>query len=236
MSKKVVTLYLSEEPYQTLKKIAPALGKSVSVLVDGWIREGLRELTGEDSQASREVDFAALKLNHFKLCRKVEELKRWLKRRKVYDDLSALARQLGLKRDLSNLDTFAPKLLDEWGRSPGHIVEDAHIFLFLVETVKSKKALEGKLAIFRREPEKGTVSDTAKAVIIATEPSPLVKVEEVPSYQGQLKHDSSRSKEAEVASTPSLQVEEEEGWEAEEEWEDDEEEEDEWEEEWVVEE
>lgn len=129
MSKKVVTLYLNEEPYQTLKKIAPALGKSVSELVDGWIKEGLMDLTGEDFKVSPEIDYKTLKKAHSKLVYEVERLERWLRRRKVLKDLEHLIRQLGLKS------------------------EDAHTFITYLEVIAEKKAIEGKLTLFRSGPE-----------------------------------------------------------------------------------
>jgi len=216
MPGKAVTLYLDMDLYEAFIRLCTAQGRKVSHVVADLMRVALKEATGQGLE-SAPVDCEALERDHLKMAREVDELARRLKRRKVYEDLSALARQLGLRPDLSNLGEVAPQLLEEWNRNSKHIAEDMHIFITLLRRVRVKKGIEAKLTALRGG--------------IVTTPPP--KAEETSLPKGQLK-------------TPAPSVKEEEGWKAGEDWEEDEEEfeyeededEEEWEEEeeWVVEE
>ena len=176
MSKKVVTLYLNEEHYQALKKMAPALGKSISETVDEWITRGLEELTGEKAAPVDSVDYGKLKREHARLVAEVEKGERALRRRKAYDELMKLAFSAGLKNDLSNVEEVAPSLINQWISSPDHILEDAHTFISYLETVREKKLVERRLTAIRSRRNQPSCEDRslgeAEAQAVEEKPRP----------------------------------------------------------------
>lgn len=143
LGKRVVTLYLNAGSYGELKRVCSRLGVSVSSKVDEWIRKGLQESTGEDYGIEK-ADYEELKRAHQRLIREVDRIERYLKKRRVYNDLLKLAYDVSAKireRDLSNIGEIAPKILSEWDG----LKEDAHQFITLLETVRDKWEIERRL-------------------------------------------------------------------------------------------
>ena len=134
-----VTLHLDLELFQELRKaIAPA---KISREIDDLMRKRIAELEGREYRQEEQVDYEALEREHVRLVREVDQQERWLRKRKVYDDLTRLAVKVGLTPDLSRLDEVAPKLRREWTGSP----QDAHLFISLLEAVRARRELERKL-------------------------------------------------------------------------------------------
>ena len=143
MARKAVTLYLDEVAYKRLQELIKP--KKISLEIDDLIKRRIAELEGGEYNPLEEADYEALKREHNQLVREAEKLRRHLKRRKVYSQLLQLAFNLGMKEDLSNLDEITPKILDSWDGWK----EDAHQFITLLETIRSKREIEQKLEEIR---------------------------------------------------------------------------------------
>lgn len=140
MGKRNVTIYIDDESVRAFRKaISP---KSLSRELEDLMRKRIAELEGKEYAPREQVDYEALKREYDRLVREVDRQERWLRKRKVYDDLATIAVKLGLDpRDLSNLDAAAPKLRGEWKG----LEEDAHQFIILLENVRAKREVERKL-------------------------------------------------------------------------------------------
>lgn len=135
-----VTLHLDLELFQELRKaIAPA---KISREIDDLMRKRIAELEGREYRQEEQVDYEALEREHVRLVREVDQQERWLRKRKVYDDLTRLAVKVGLTpKDLGRLDEVAPKLRREWTGDP----QDAHQFIMLLEAARARREVERKL-------------------------------------------------------------------------------------------
>ena len=79
-----------------------------------------------------------------------------LKKAKVYDELSELAKELGFDvHSCRNVDKVAAGILERW-KGPAEL---AHQFIILMEKAKEQRELESKLM----KKENGTVSQEAIA-------------------------------------------------------------------------
>jgi len=121
LSKKVVTLYLSTGPYEELKRVCSLLGISVSSKIDEWIREGLQELTGKEYSVE-EASYEELKRAHQRLIRETKRLESRLKKRGVYQELIALAENVGFRRDrMDEADSGDPEEVERQKGRCAHI-------------------------------------------------------------------------------------------------------------------
>ena len=145
MARKTITVYLDEEAYNKLRELIKP--KKISQELDDLIKRRIAELEGQEYNPLEDADYEALKREHSRLVREAEKLRRHLKRRKVYSQLLNLAFNCDMKEDLSNLDEVTPKILDSWDGWK----EDAHQFITLLETIRSKKEIEQKLEEMRRQ-------------------------------------------------------------------------------------
>jgi response regulator RpfG family c-di-GMP phosphodiesterase len=140
MSKKQVTIVVDGEVYDALRKaVSP---KKISYEIEDLMEKRLAELKGTEYRQEEHVDYEALKREHIRLVREVDRQEKWLRKRKVYDDLARLAVKVGLSpKDLSGLEEAAPKMMSEWKG----LKEDVHLFITLLENVRAKRELERKL-------------------------------------------------------------------------------------------
>ena len=146
MARKTITVYIDEEAYKKLRKLIKP--KKISQELDDLIKQRIAELEGREYNPLEEADYEALKREHNRLVREAEKLRRHLKGRKVYRQLLQLAFNLGMKEDLSNLDEVTPRILESWDGWK----EDAHQFITLLETIRSKREIERKLEEIRMWP------------------------------------------------------------------------------------
>ncbi|MHA1632615.1 MAG: hypothetical protein ACTSXC_07420 [Candidatus Freyarchaeota archaeon] len=144
MVRKTITVYLDEDAYKRLRELIKP--KKISQELDMLIKRRIAELEGREYNPLEEADYEALKREHNRLVREAEKLRRHLKRRKVYNQLLNLTFNCGMKEDLSNLDEVTPEILDGWDGWK----EDAHQFITLLETIRSKREIERKLEEIRK--------------------------------------------------------------------------------------
>ena len=135
-----VTLYVDGEAFEAFRKaISP---KPVSHELEEFMRKRVAELEGREYRQEEHVDYEALKREHIRLIREVDRHEKWLRKRKVYENLARLAVKVGLSpRDLSGLEEAMPKMMSEWKG----LKEDVHLFITLLENVRAKRELERKL-------------------------------------------------------------------------------------------
>ena len=134
-------MYLDDAEYLAYRKaIHP---KSVSNEIGDFMRKRIAEFSGQETVSQEPIDYEALNRDHTKLVREVERQEKWLRKRKVFDDLTKLAVSLGVTpKDMSRLDEAAPKLLGEWTGRP----EDVFEFIGFLRNAKARRELEKKMA------------------------------------------------------------------------------------------
>jgi len=144
MVRKNVTPYLDENAYNRLRELIKP--EKMSREIDDLIRRRIAKLEGREYNPAESADYEVLKREHNRLVREAESLRRHLKRRKVYKAFLDLAFNCNMKEDLSNLDEVTPEILDGWDGWK----EDAHQFITLLETIRSKREIGRKLEEIRR--------------------------------------------------------------------------------------
>jgi len=114
-------------------------GKSASLRIRELIDSDLARLEGVEKVEVNPTDYATAERNYLRLLKQMERLRASLKKAKAYDELSALAKELGLDaHSCRNVDEVSPKVLENWEGKP----ELAYQFIMLLERNKEKRELE----------------------------------------------------------------------------------------------
>lgn len=142
------TFYIDKATYYKAQKLAAEkLGKSLSELVNEYFMELIGKLEGSKDSFLGQINYEGMKHEYAKLVEDVRRLTVSLYRAGVYDDLKALALELGLDlKGLTNVSEVSAKLLDSWDGRP----EYAHLFISLLEAGQRKKQLEKRLTEIRK--------------------------------------------------------------------------------------
>ena len=147
LGKKTITLYMTEEPYQELRK--RVLPKPVSQEIEELIRKRLAELDGREYSPTETFDYQDLKDRHTKLVRNIRKMEKDLKKDGAFSKLDVLAR--GFKIDTkaySNLSEVTALMLKEYD-TDGGTKENVHVFISLMEACKAKREIEAQLDAIR---------------------------------------------------------------------------------------
>lgn len=142
------TFYIDKATYYKVQKlVAEKLGKSLSELVNEYFIELIGKLEGSRDSFLGQINYEGMKHEYVKLVEDVRRLTVSLHKAGVYEDLKALALELGLDlKGLTNVSEVSAKLLDNWDGRP----EYAHLFISLLEAGQRKKQLEKKLTEIRK--------------------------------------------------------------------------------------
>ncbi|MGB9671829.1 MAG: hypothetical protein ACPLZY_01630 [Candidatus Norongarragalinales archaeon] len=142
------TFYIDKAAYYKVQKlVAEKLGKSLSELVNEYFVELIGKLEGSKESFLGQINYEGMKHEYAKLVEDVRRLTVSLYKAGVYDDLKALALELGLDlKGLTNVSEVSAKLLDSWDGRP----EYAHLFISLLEAGQHKKQLEKRLTEIRK--------------------------------------------------------------------------------------
>jgi len=142
---KTVSFYADAEVYRRLKLLLERQGKTVSEELNALMRRRLAELEGSPMPLGV-VEYAEIKRQHERIVDEGKRLEAKLAKTKDYDDVKALALELGLDfGNFSNLTEIIPKLLANW-QGP---VTYVHRFITLLEMGKQAKELERRLSEVR---------------------------------------------------------------------------------------
>ena len=130
-------------------------GKSASQRVREFVEIDLARLEGVQGEVAP-PDYASARRAYLKIIKERDKLRAGLKKAKVYDELSELAKELGFDvHSCRNVDKVAAGILERW-KGPAEL---AHQFIILMEKAKEQRELESKLM----KKENGTVSQEAIA-------------------------------------------------------------------------
>ncbi|MEM3361420.1 MAG: hypothetical protein QXV85_09495 [Candidatus Bathyarchaeia archaeon] len=142
------TFYIDKATYYKVQKlVAEKLGKSLSELVNEYFIELIGKLEGSRDSFLGQINYEGMKHEYAKLVEDVRRLTVNLYKAGVYDELKALALELGLDlKGLTNVSEVSAKLLDSWDRRPEYV----HLFISLLEAGQRKKQLEKKLTEIRK--------------------------------------------------------------------------------------
>jgi hypothetical protein len=142
------TFYIDKVVYDRVQKlVAVKLGKSLSEVVNEYFIELIGKLEGSKDSFLGQINYEGIKREYARLVDEVKRLTVTLRKAGVYDDLKALALELGLDfKELTNAGEVSAELLDRWDGRP----EYAHLFISLLEAAKRKKQLENRLTEIRK--------------------------------------------------------------------------------------
>ncbi|MEM3760150.1 MAG: hypothetical protein QXZ02_03445 [Candidatus Bathyarchaeia archaeon] len=142
------TFYIDKAVYDRVQTlVAEKLGKSLSEVVNEYFIELIGKLEGSKDSFLGQINYEGMKHEYARLVDAVRRLTVSLYKAGVYDDLKALALDLGLDlKGLTNVSEVSAKLLDSWDGRP----EYAHLFISLLEAGQRKKQLEKRLTEIRK--------------------------------------------------------------------------------------
>jgi hypothetical protein len=126
------SIYMDLDIWEKAKKVVASKGKSLNELLFEYVC-ALAEGGPEAQQI--EYDYANIKKDFVLLVKQTRYLVNTLKELGTYEDLTALAFQLGLRQDLSNMEDIIPKLVKAWAGDPDSLI----VFIDLLETSKRKR-------------------------------------------------------------------------------------------------
>jgi len=116
-------------------------GKSASEKVREFVESDLVRLEGVQGEKTP-PDYASARREYLKIIKERDKLRAGLKKVKVYDELSELAKELGFDvQSCENVDAVATGILERWKGS----AELAHQFIILMEKAREQRELEPKL-------------------------------------------------------------------------------------------
>lgn len=144
MVKKPVTLYVSSETYDALRRLIRP--KPISREVEELMRARLAELKGEDGVEAEPVDYEALKDEYYRLARYMNQLRKTLTGYRFFEKLVEAARSHGIdEKTFGNVPEVSARLLKEW-EGPR---EPLHLFISFMEAAQEKKRIERQLEEIR---------------------------------------------------------------------------------------
>ena len=130
-------------------------GKSASQKIREFVEIDIARLEGVQGEVAP-PDYASARRAYLKIIKERDKLRAGLKKAKVYDELSELAKELGFDvQSCENVDEVAAGILERW-KGPAELV---HQFIILMEKAREQRELETKL----RKKENGKVAQRGRS-------------------------------------------------------------------------